>query len=69
MKDVLGDALLSFRLLKVGGTMLFDDYNKPGVARATAVFEEALGDSAKVLYRDEVRATYKWISCWRGGCR
>lgn len=55
MKDVLGDALLSFRLLKVGGIMMFDDYNMIGVARATAAFEEALGDLVKVLYSDEVR--------------
>lgn len=54
MKDVLGDALLSFRLLKVGGVMMFDDYNMQGVARATAAFEEALGDSSKVLHRDKV---------------
>lgn len=58
MKDVLGDALLSFRLLKIGGIMMFDDYNMIGVARATAAFEEALGDSAKVLYREEVRIEY-----------
>ena len=55
MKDVLGDALLSFRLLKVGGIMMFDDYNMKGVARATAAFEEAFGDLVKVLYSDEVR--------------
>eukprot|EP00752_Nemacystus_decipiens_P004610 g4209.t1 len=55
MKDVLGDALLSFRLLKVGGIMMFDDYNKAGVERATAAFEEALGDTLKVLYRDETQ--------------
>lgn len=54
MKDVLGDALLSFRLLKIGGVMMFDDYNMKGVARAAAAFEEALGDSLKVLHRDEV---------------
>lgn len=54
MKDVLGDALLSLRLLKVGGLMVFDDYWMDGVARATEVFEEAVGDSLQVVYRDEV---------------
>lgn len=54
MKDVLGDALLSFRLLKVGGIIIFDDYWVGGVARATAIFEEAVGGSAQVLYRDKV---------------
>lgn len=52
MNDVLGDALLSFRLLKVGGVMVFDDYWMKGVARATVSFEQALGDSLKVLHRD-----------------
>ncbi|CAM9226803.1 unnamed protein product [Pylaiella littoralis] len=52
MKDVLGDALLSFRLLKVGGIMMFDDYWMRGVARATVAFEEALGNSLTVLHRD-----------------
>ncbi|CAN0553174.1 unnamed protein product, partial [Ectocarpus sp. 8 AP-2014] len=33
MKDVLGDALLSFRMLKVGGVMIFDDYWMRGVAQ------------------------------------
>lgn len=54
MKDLLGDALLSFRLLKVGGIMMFDDYWMGGVTRATAAFEEALGDSVQVLYREKV---------------
>lgn len=54
MKDVLGDALLSLRLLKVGGIMIFDDYWMSGVARATAAFEEALGDSVQVMYREKV---------------
>lgn len=54
MKDVLGDALLSFRLLTVGGVMIFDDYWMQGVARAAAAFEEALGDSLQVLHRDKV---------------
>lgn len=54
MKDVLGDALLAFRLLKVGGIMMFDDYWMQGVARATAAFEEALGDTLQVLFRDKV---------------
>ena len=54
MKDVLGDALLSFRLLKVEGVMMFDDYNFQGVARAATAFEQALGNSFNVLHRDEV---------------
>ncbi|CAM9672474.1 unnamed protein product [Ectocarpus sp. 6 AP-2014] len=53
MKDVLGDALLSFRMLKVGGVMIFDDYWMRGVAQATAAFEEALVDYLEVLHRDE----------------
>ncbi|CAM9941060.1 unnamed protein product [Ectocarpus sp. 4 AP-2014] len=53
MKDVLGGALLSFRMLKVGGVMIFDDYWMRGVAQATAAFEEALGDYLEVLHRDE----------------
>ncbi|CAM9567726.1 unnamed protein product [Ectocarpus fasciculatus] len=53
MEDVLGDALLSFRLLKVGGVMIFDDYWMRGVAQGTAAFEEALGDNLEVLHRDE----------------
>lgn len=54
MKDVLENALLSFRLLTVGGVMIFENYWMQGVARATAAFEEALGDSLKVLHRDKV---------------
>ncbi|CAM9607497.1 unnamed protein product [Ectocarpus sp. 12 AP-2014] len=53
MKDVLGDALLSFWLLKVGGVMIFDDFWMEGVARATAAFEEALWDSLQVLHKDK----------------
>ncbi|CAM9567785.1 unnamed protein product [Ectocarpus fasciculatus] len=52
MQDVLGDALLSFRLLKVGGIMIFDDFGMRGVARATAAFEEAFWDSLQVLHKD-----------------
>ncbi|CAM9765162.1 unnamed protein product, partial [Ectocarpus fasciculatus] len=52
MKDALGDALLSFRLLKVGGIMIFDDFGMRGVARATAAFEEAFWDSLQVLHKD-----------------
>lgn len=53
MKDVLGDALLlSFRLLKVGGAMMFDDYWMRGVARARVAFKRALRDSLKVLFRN-----------------
>lgn len=54
MKNVLGDALSSFRMLKVGGVMIFDDCWMRGVAKATAAFEEALGDYLEVLHRDEV---------------
>lgn len=61
MKDVLGEALLSFRLLKIGGVMIFDDNWMRGVARATAAFEEALGDSLQVLHRDEVGTVRRLI--------
>lgn len=54
MKDVLGEGLLSFRLLKIGGIMIFDDNWMRRVTRATAAFEEALGGSLQVLLRDEV---------------
>lgn len=64
MKDVLGEALLSFRLLKVGGVMVFDDNWMRGVARAAAAFEEALGDILQVLHRDEVSTNH---GCCRGG--
>lgn len=54
MKDALGEALLSFRLLKAGGVMIFDDNWMRGVVRATAALEEAFGDLLQVLHRDEV---------------
>lgn len=52
MKHVLADGLLSFRLLKVGGVMIFDDYvTFPGVEQGTRPLEEALGDSLEVIFR------------------
>lgn len=56
MKDVLGDALLSLRLLKVGGVMIFDDYFMDDVARAAAAYEEAAGNFLQVLYKEKVRS-------------
>lgn len=54
MKDVLGDALLSLRLLKMGGVMIFDDYFLEDVERAAAAFEEAVGDFFQILYKEKV---------------
>ncbi|CAN0513779.1 unnamed protein product, partial [Scytosiphon promiscuus] len=52
MKDVLADSVLSFRLLKVGGVMVCDDYVAwPGVEQAMTPLEEALGDSLEVIFR------------------
>lgn len=51
--DVLADGLLAFRLLKVGGTMIFDDEaNSASVAEATASLESALGDGLQLLHRE-----------------
>lgn len=56
-KVVLEDAILSFRLLKVGGVMIFDDYrwfrtapriNRPGYA--INVFQEFFGDQFEVIH-------------------
>lgn len=57
MPNVMADGLLSFRLLQVGGLMVFDDmFTYLSVARATAAIVEALGGEGRleVLY-DQVR--------------
>lgn len=52
MADALSDGLLAFRLLKVGGTIIFDnEANTAAVAEATAALESALGDGLQVLHR------------------
>ncbi|CAN0034342.1 unnamed protein product [Sphacelaria rigidula] len=57
MKDVLGDAILGYRLLKVGGTMIFDDYaSHDGVRKAVAALEEAFGEEFEVIYRSDNEA-------------
>eukprot|EP00752_Nemacystus_decipiens_P004620 g4217.t1 len=58
MKDLLADALLSFRLLKLGGIVIFDDTKHPdfpGVGRAMNAVIEALEEKncVKVLYDEE----------------
>lgn len=57
---VLEDAILGFRLLKVGGVMIFDDYrwfktaprlNRPGYA--INIFEEFFGDQFEVIHNQK----------------
>lgn len=57
MHSVLADALLSFRLLKVGGFVIFDDMTVfRDVERATTAVMEALGGLAFVeVLHNEVR--------------
>lgn len=53
MSNAITDGILAFRLLKVGGLMIFDDMLfYPSVARATAAIVEALGGEGRleVLY-------------------
>ena len=53
MADALADCLLSFRLLKVGGTLIIDDEaNFRDVAAATAALESALGGGLQILHRE-----------------
>lgn len=61
-KSVLADAVLAFRLLKVGGFLIFDDMKLfPGVERATAAVIEALGSEIEVLH-NEVRHCLAFMS-------
>ena len=59
-KSVLEDALLAFRLLKVGGVMIFDDYrwfktaprlNRPGYA--INIFEEFYSEQIELLHNEK----------------
>lgn len=50
--DVLEDAVLSFRLLKVGGLMIFDDYAWNGAVRAISTMRGA----ASMLFITHIRA-------------
>lgn len=59
-KSVIEDAILAFRLLKVGGVMIFDDYRwfltaprleRPGYA--IQVFEEFYGDQFELLHKQD----------------
>lgn len=56
MQHVLADAILSFRLLKVGGLLIFDDMKTfPGVGRATTAVIEALeGENCVEVLHNEV---------------
>jgi len=58
-KSVLEDAILAFRLLKVGGVMIFDDYrwfrtaprlNRPGYA--IDIFHEFYGDQFEMIHNE-----------------
>lgn len=52
MADAVSNGLLAFRLLKIGGIIMFDDEaDSVGVAKATAALESALGDGLQVLHR------------------
>ncbi|CAM9096650.1 unnamed protein product [Hapterophycus canaliculatus] len=56
MTNAIADGLLSFRLLKKGGLMIFDDMlYYPSVGRAAAAIVEALGDEGRleVLYNQQ----------------
>ena len=57
MQHVLADAILSFRLLKVGGLLIFDDMKFfPDVERATTAVIEALeGENSVEILHNEVR--------------
>lgn len=58
MGPVLADAILSFRLLKVGGFLIFDDLTPffPLVERAMAAFVEAIGGENRLeVLHSEVR--------------
>lgn len=57
MGPVLADAILSFRLLKVGGFLIFDDMILfPDVERAMKAFVEALGGENRLeVLHNEVR--------------
>lgn len=63
--DVLEDAILSARLLKVGGVMIFDDYGHgydsrtAQVAPMADIFYKLYGSKYKVLHRDWVLALEK----------
>lgn len=60
MQHVLADTVLSFRLLKVGGFLIFDDMMTgfPGVEMATTPVIEALeGERCVEVLHNEVRST------------
>ncbi len=49
--DVLEDTLLAWRLLKEGGTLIFDDYAYPGVEFPVNTFLQLFGRHFEILHR------------------
>lgn len=49
-RDVLTDAVMTFRLLKVEGYLFFDDYSVEGIKRAIDCFAECFGEQLRVIH-------------------
>jgi SAM-dependent methyltransferase len=49
--DVLEDTLLAWRLLKEGGTLIFDDYAYPGVEFPVNAFLQLFGHHFEIIHR------------------
>lgn len=49
--DVLEDTILAWRLLKEGGTLIFDDYTYPGVEFPVNAFLQLFGRRFEILHR------------------
>lgn len=68
MPSVLADAVLSFRLLKVGGFLIFDDMLVfPDVGRAMEYFVEAFGGEHRLeVLHNEVGNWVETAACGVG---
>lgn len=65
LADVLADGILAFRLLKVGGKIIFDDevMFPDDVAVATATLERAFAGEMKIVHRRVLQCTDKLNVC------